>query len=145
MRKLIIKQFFTEVSDAEIAEFEAMNDIVFPEFFKAFIKDYNGSKVYENCFQGKYIISNFLPLKKNRNASIELIMPAIKSEEEGIGRDDLIPFAIDPGGRPYLFSVGKNDFGQVYIDRMSAGYQDPLLKIADSFEQFIQGLEREPS
>jgi len=70
-------------------------------------------------------------------------LPALRDVEEGIGRNDLIPFAIDPGGNPFYVSIGNLDYNNVYLDRMSSGYDNPLLKIADTFEQFIEGLRPE--
>lgn len=72
------------------------------------------------------------------------MIPVIQDEDEGIGRNDLIPFATDPGGNPYYVSLGKNDYLSVYIDTISSrGYKEPILKIADSFEEFIDGLQPE--
>ena len=78
----------------------------------------------------------------NRNASIELILPAVK-DPEVIGRNDLIPFGIDPGGRPFYFSVGESDNGCVFYDVWGLGSEEPIRKIADSFEEFIDGLQKD--
>lgn len=143
MKKLNIKRGFIPIENKEIILFQDNNNIILPVFFIDFMREYNGAKIHENCFDEEYVVSNILPLLKCQNASIELILPAVRNKEEGIGRDDLVPFAIDPGGRPFYFSLGKDDNGTVYIDRMGAGYENPLLKIADSFEEFINGLQAE--
>ena len=142
MKQLNIKRGYIQIEIDEINLFQIRNKLVLPSFFIEFLLKYNGAKINENCYRDEYIISNFLPLLINRNASIELILPAVRDKED-IGRDDLIPFAVDPGGRPYYLSIAGNDNGNVYIDRMGAGYENPLLKIAETFEEFINGLEPE--
>jgi hypothetical protein len=143
MKKLTLLCDIIPIDKIVIHNFQRLFFIKFPNYFVAFLLDYNGADTKECVFIDKYIVNNFLPLLKNRNASIELILPAVRSKEEEISRDDLIPFAIDPGGRPYYFSIGEEDYGNVYIDRMGAGHKNPLLKIAESFEEFINGLEPE--
>lgn len=146
MKQLAIISNSIKLSDKEIDFFELKYKIHFPSFFVDFLREYNGAETEEHIYSSdniKYVVNNFLPLLENRNASIEQILPVVRDEEEDIGRSDLIPFAIDPGGRPYYVSIGNNDYSSVYIDRIGMGYSNPLLKIADSFEEFINGLRPE--
>lgn len=65
--------------------------------------------------------------------------------EEYIGRNDLIPFAVDISGRPFYVSVGVADNGVVYADRIGLRpVEEALVKVADSFEMFISGLRVDP-
>lgn len=146
MKILHIKYSLNEVKSDDLSFFSSI-PITVPSNIKQFIFDYGGRKLLENCFitnSSYYIVSMFLPIKKCNNASIELILPAVQDEQEGIGRNDLIPFAIDPGGNPFYVSIGEGDYGNVYIDTItSRGFEEPILKIANSFEEFIDGLQPE--
>lgn len=148
MKALHIKYSLNEVKSDDLSFFSSI-PITVPSNIKQFIFDYGGSKLLENCFitnGSYYIVSMILPIKKCNNASIELILPAVQDEEEGIGRNDLIPFAIDPGGNPFYVSIGESDYGNVYIDTItSRGFEEPILKIATSFEEFVDSLQPEDS
>jgi hypothetical protein len=146
MKELTIRYKELSVSIDEISDFEKKYDITFPDYFKEFLLLYNGAGLVENWLiqdETIYIVNNILPLHSNINASIELILPAVKDPVDGIGRNDLIPFGIDPGGRPFYVSTGESDYGYVYYDLLGIveEHEDPLLKIADSFEEFINRLQ----
>ena len=135
----------TPLNFETLLDFQMNNSLTLPGYLIDFFINYNGSETKECLFDTKYIVNNFLPLLKERNASVELILPALTNPDEGICRKDLIPFAIDPGGRPFYVSIGVLDNGSVFIDRIGMGHKTPLLKIADSFEEFINGLQPEKS
>lgn len=145
MKTLTIDGFFINISKDDIHYFETKYKIELPEYLKDFILKYNGTSTNECVFttNTNYIVNSFLPLLENRNASVELMIPIIRSEEEGFGRFDLIPFATDPGGRPFLVSIGREDEGTVYYSIIGFGENEPLRKIAYSFEEFINGLKTE--
>ncbi|SDG26741.1 SMI1/KNR4 family protein [Chitinophaga filiformis] len=145
MKKLTIKFKFdgVDTSTNEISLFERKYHVIFPDYLKAFLLIYGGTRVEENKYLTQYTVSNFLPLLENRNASIEMILPVVRDEEEGVGRNDLIPFATDPGGRPFYVSTGESDKGCVYYDVFGLVADTPVRKIADTFEEFINKLEKE--
>lgn len=145
MKELTIKFKFDGVgtSSDEISEFEKKYDVIFPEYLKVFLLTYGGTISEENKYGTQYTVNVFLPLLENRNASIEMILPVVRDEEEGAGRNDLIPFATDPGGRPFYVSIGKNDYGYVYYDVIGMVADAPVRTIADSFEEFINGLQKD--
>ena len=136
----IIGQVFPITSE-DIIAFQNEHAITLPSFLVDFFLKYNGAETTQYKFRNKYVVNNFLPMQKNRNASVALIFPTVLDKEEGFGRKDLIPFAIDPGGRPYYVSIGDRDNGHVYLDRMYMGDDNALQKIADTFDEFIDGLE----
>lgn len=143
MKRLTIEDFFIHLSQEDILLFEKKFSIKLPEYLRTFFLKYNGARTKEYRFHNKvdYIVNSFLPLLENRNASVELIIPALRDEEEGIGRYDLIPFATDPGGRPFYVAIEGDDKGVVYFDLVGLGFNEPLRKIANSFDEFINGLE----
>jgi hypothetical protein len=139
MKELTILESGVPLSPELINKFQSDYAIAFPQYLVCFFLKYNGSEVKESSFKDKYVINNILPLLLGRNASVELILPALRNPSEGIRREDLIPFAIDPGGRPFYVSINDKDRG-VYIDRMSTGHPMPILKISEDFDEFIDGL-----
>ena len=145
MKKLSINFKFegVDTSADDILAFERKYHVIFPDYLKAFLLIYGGTKVEENKYLTQYTVSVFLSLLENKNASIEMILPVVRDEEEGVGRNDLIPFATDPGGRPFYVSTGESDEGCVYYDVIGLVADAPVRKIADSFEEFINKLEKE--
>ena len=145
MKELTIKFKFNGVatSTEEIAAFEKKYDVIFPDYFKVFLLTYGGTIVEECRYLDQYTVNDFLPLLENRNASIEMILPVVRDEEEGVGRNDLIPFATDPGGRPFYVSIGESDNGCVYFDVIGMVSDKPVRKIANSFDEFINSLRKE--
>jgi hypothetical protein len=144
MRNLTVKYYFTlTINEYEIDLFENNNNIVMPKYLKEFFLKYNGTKITESFYKQQYYISNFLSLFSNDNiASVEDFLPWIRDEEFCIGRYDIVPFAIDPGGTPFLVSIGGLDEGVVYYSAVGLD-ENPLRKLADSFEEFINGLRSE--
>lgn len=140
MKSLEIIDAGASINMEEIMRFEELNEFVLPAYLRDFFLKYNGAETKEAVYKEKYIVNNFLPLKKGRNASVEQILPAVRSLEEGINRSDLIPFAIDPGGRPFYVSIAGEDEGAVFFDRMGLGYKVQVVRIADSFSAFINEL-----
>ena len=82
-------------------------------------------------------------IKNEFDTSVEDLLPWIRDEEFMIGRHDLIPFAFDSGSHPFLVSIGGDDKGVVYFSIVGFGEEKPLRKLADSFEEFINGLKSE--
>ncbi|SHN34330.1 SMI1/KNR4 family protein [Chitinophaga sp. CF418] len=144
MKELTINFKFDGVGTSmdEISEFEKKYHVIFPDYLKAFLLVYGGTKIEETKYLTQYTVSVFLPLLENRNASIEMILPVVRDVEEGGGRNDLIPFATDPGGRPFYVSTGESDNGCVYYDVIGLVADGSVRKIADSFEEFINNLEK---
>lgn len=145
MKELKKDSFYIKINVDGINYFESKYSVKLPQYLIDFILQYNGSGVEEWIYTNKtnYVINSFLPLKLDKNSSVEQFLPFIRDKEEGIGRDDLIPFAIDPGGRPFLVSIGSNDERVVYYSTVGMGEETPIRKIANSFEEFINGLQTE--
>ena len=144
MKELTIKFKFDgiDISTNEISEFEKKYDVVFPDYLKSFLLTYGGTTTEENRYLDQYTVNDFLALLGNRNASIKMILPIVR-DEEGVGRNDLIPFAIDPGGRPFYVSIGEHDNGCVFYDVIGMVSDWPVRKIANSFKEFINSLRKD--
>lgn len=143
MKKLTVKRKLNEVTEVDVAKFQKDEGLTLPAFLIEFFLSYGGAKVVENIYKGEYVTSFFLPLYSSINPSAALILPAVRDPEEGVGRFDIIPFAIDSGGSPFYVSIGEYDYTKVYFYRLWSGEENALLAIADSFEEFINGLRSE--
>jgi hypothetical protein len=145
MKKLTITSPGVLISIDDIVDFEKKYELIFPDYLKEFFLLYNGAgtEEYRYLKGPSYSVNSFLPLYSDINASLDLILPAVRDPEEGIGRNDLVPFATDPGGRPFYVSTGESDYGSVYYDVWGLAEKEPLRKIADSFEEFIDGLQKD--
>ena len=145
MKKLTIEDFFVPITEKDIKLFEKRNNLVLPNYLADFFLNYNGTTTKECIYSCKvdYIVNSFLPLLKNKITSVENFLLWIRDEEFLIKRFDLIPFATDPGNHPFLVSIGGEDEGVVYFSIVGFGEDEPLRKLADSFEEFINGLKSE--
>ena len=111
-----------------------------------FVYEYGGTSTLEYCFvlgDVIYAINNFLPINSSQNTSIRTLLSFIRDPDEDYCRNDLLPFAQDAGAAVYLVSTGGEDKGQVFL--FLGGFEKPLFKISDSFEEFINSLQPAPS
>lgn len=133
MRNLKIK---IRISDAEIRFLEEKIGAPLPSEFVEVMKSYAGLSTEECLFidQGnkKRIVHGFLNFTEMHDLSIELC-------NVGFGRK--IPFAFSPNGWHYCLSLDDN---RIYLYRWTDHKtEDAFLQIADSFEEFINGLRPE--
>lgn len=145
MKKLTIKYPASSVTREEIANFEKKYNIIFPDFYIEFLLVYNGVNTEEYLYtkgETSYPVNNFLPLSSGINASIELAFPFV-TDPEFYDRNDMIPFAFDPGGKPYFLAIGETNYREVYYGVLGLNEEETVRKIADSFEEFINGLQKE--
>jgi hypothetical protein len=142
MRNLTIKQCFMPITRKEIELFERENNISLPIYLKDFFLIYNGAKIKESFYGNQYWLEILPLLKNNFDTSVEDFLPWIRNPEFLVGRYDLIPFAINQGAIPFLVSIGGKDEGTVYYSAVGLD-ENPLRKLADSFEEFINGLRSE--
>jgi len=123
----------------EIEEFELNTQSKLPLEFKKFIENYQDSKIKEILFfdenQELWILNAFLSFKE----SAELY----KEFEKNLKRN-MLPFAYDPGGWHFCLSLEEKDFGAIIVNRWTDHLpEEQFLKIANSFEEFIDGLQPE--
>lgn len=124
----------------DVKDFQETFNLELPDHFVQFLLQYAGASTKECIHKGSNVVSDFLPFHSAHNSYIALYMPYIRNPEYH-GRNDLVPFAVDPGGKPFFFSMGKEDYGVIYADRMGVGFNPPVSRLADSLEEFIDALE----
>lgn len=108
-----------------------------PNSLKEIIIKYAGLSVIENTFldsnNTEWELQNFDHVASMVTLTKEFI-------EKGWGFK--LPFAYDPGGWHYCLSFDKETYGKVLVNRWTDhSPEEQFLIIADSFEDFINGLE----
>ncbi len=127
------------IQDAEFNFIEKTIEINLPSILKDYLKKYGGMSIYENSFSegeaGSFKIGQFLMFDEIINLSKEFIKEYHRK---------LVPFAYDPGGWHFCLSFDADTYGKIIINRWTDHIpEEQSLVIADSFEEFINGLKRD--
>lgn len=125
------------LDESTLESFELKHEIRFPDSLRYFFIHHNGSSFEEYSFKGKHSINTFLPLL----IDFESFESSLSFVNEDFDDYRFIPFAIDPGGWAFCVSIISQEYGKVYLYRFDSGEDDPFLLIANSFEEFIDGLQ----
>lgn len=136
IRKLTIKP---QIQEFEFNLLEKLLESPIPVMFKEYLKLYGGQSIVENIFKDKnnrgWHLDQFNNFDDIYGLSKEFL-------EHGKGK--YIPFAFDPGGWHFCLSLKSEDYGFVYIHRWTDHKpEEAMLKVADSFEEFFNGLQPE--
>lgn len=108
-----------------------------PESLRALIVKYAGLAILENTFWDKNNTEWEIQTFDHVASMVDLTKEFI---EKGWGKK--LPFAFDPGGWHYCLSFEEDSLGKVLVNRWSDhSPEDQFLVIADSLEDFINGLE----
>ncbi len=135
---------------ADLDEVENRFGFRFPQELRLLYLHYNGGRPENDRFvddNGQCIIHDILPIKHGGRprGTLERTIQLVKCERHLLP-DYLVPFAIDPFGNYYCFSVRSEDGGGVFAFRMDrAG--EPQLAIeflAPSIGSFLDSLQRKP-
>jgi hypothetical protein len=107
---------------------------------KAYLKKYAGTAIEECLFRSKnnmeWNIQQFNSFSDMYNLSKEFL-------ESGWRK--MLPFGYDPGGWHFCLCMEDDSYGAIFINRWTDhASEEQFLKIADSFEEFINGLEKDP-
>lgn len=142
---LISKQNKRINSSLDVKDFESRMGVTFPDNLTQFILKYEGAKLDENmCYfeiqpRVFYEINQILYLNKSGlgGASIEQILEGHRKN----GIADFIPFAIDSGGWDYNLGIGKNNEGQVWVNKFDSDEESTMFFVSPSLEEFVDGLK----
>ena len=95
------------------------------------------------------MVDCFLSVKDKEQPTCEIL--EIAKTFAGRIPSDTLPIADDPFGNLILLGVGEGNFNEVFLwDHEAEGYEPPedeyhnVGKLADSFEEFIEGLGKAP-
>jgi hypothetical protein len=142
IRTNIMREFkvLPKVQDFELNMIEQVIGDKLPSMLRDVIKKYGGSAIAEKYFTDKqgleWELSQFNMFKDLYGLTEEFLREYKRK---------LIPFAYDPGGWHFCLCMDEGkDYGAIIINRWTDHLpQDQFLKIADSFEEFINGLKAE--
>lgn len=131
--------FSKRIQDWEFDFLEQTYGIKIPQYFTDFMQIYASSGVIERVYKGingqNWKIGSFCPYKTMYEYVGEFL-------ENNLGIK--VPFAFDYGGWIFCICLDENDYNSVYIYRSSDHLpKDAFLRIADSFEDFIDRLQPE--
>lgn len=128
------------IQDAEFNFIEKTIEIKLPNILKEYLKKYGGMSICESTFSsqkvGSFQIGQFLMFDEILNLSKEFLREYKRK---------LIPFAYDGGGWHFCLCMDEGtDYGKIIINRWTDHLpEEQFLVIADSFEEFINGLKTE--
>lgn len=123
----------------ELKEFEGSYSAGFPDKFRDFLLLQNPDLIEENCFlkeEDEFEIHHFIPLSKYNKYSIQNVNENLRDFFCG----QYVVFAADSGGWKFAISVGDTNHGKVFFCRMDEDLIDALTLLADTFEEFIDGM-----
>lgn len=139
------------ITDAEFNKIKSKLEISLPQNYIDLMKEYADSSVYENTFydknQKKYGLASFCTFSMIDARTDEYL------EEKSLDDENLykniglqLPFAIDGGGYRFCLSLDKKTYGKVFFlmeELLSIDEKDAFVFLADSLEDFIDGLQSE--
>jgi hypothetical protein len=129
------------IDDLILIEFESLIDNHIPKDYKQFVLPNNPTELNSSVFilaGRKYYIDKFYSANKNDKLNLFEIF-----ENQSWYFDcKYFPFAYDSGGWQFVICIekGKN-YGKVYFCRMDEDIDKALTLLANSFEEFINGLQ----
>lgn len=133
---------FTVIPSIDEGGFKFIEKIVsadFSDFFKNIMANYGGLAIYERYYRDKDNNLWELGAFDNFTSIYELTKEFLEKYNR-----KLIPFAYDPGGWHFCLSFNKETYGKIIINRWTDHLpEDQFLVIANSFEEFINGLKTE--
>jgi hypothetical protein len=136
-----MKQFtiLDRIQDAEFNFIEKELNIKLTDIFRTYLKKYGGMGIVESTFittdKRDFQIGQFLLFDEILNLSKEFLQSYKRK---------LVPFAYDPGGWHFCLSFDADSYGKIIINRWTDHLpEEQFLVIADSFEEFINGLKAE--
>jgi cell wall assembly regulator SMI1 len=140
MKKLSSNSQPKIIGDNDIKEVEDTFNIQFPEDYLSFLKKYGGTSTKEVVYSDSCWVNFFLSLKSDTGASIVSLLEGYRINYNEI---DWIPFAIDSGGWSFCIALKEDIKGQVWVNKFDSGDENPFAFVANSLEDFINGLQTE--
>jgi len=140
--KINMREFsiLPKIQDFELDMIDNILDDHIPENVRKYLKTYGGNSILE-CY---YTDNGGLEWELSQfNLFIDLFKLTKEFKENGWGLK--VPFAYDPGGWHFCLSFDKETYGKIIINRWTDhSPEEQFLIIADSFDKFINGLQKAP-
>jgi hypothetical protein len=131
------------ITDADLDEVERTFRFIFPKKVRSHYLRYNGGSPTNYLFKKDhtvFVIHEFLPVKYGKHL-FEQSFRNLKNEAAVLPKH-LVPFAVDPGGDYYCFSVRDKDVGSIWIYRgeYSEEPDSAVEYLAKSLDDFVGGM-----
>jgi hypothetical protein len=140
MKVLNVKSKGVLPSIQTIVDFENQNRINLPFDYKWFLLTQNPISVIESDILD-YEVNCFYPIGCT-DSSLEETFAILNHFFES----RFVPFAYDSGGWQFVICIEKGEnYGKVYFCRMDEELDKALTLLANSFDDFINKLEENPS
>ncbi|MBX4262270.1 SMI1/KNR4 family protein [Clostridium estertheticum] len=120
----------------------------FPNKVKEYYLQYNGGEPEKYIFidedEDSFIVQKFVSIKYNSGGGQTLENYIQDIKEDAILPKWLIPFAYDPGGDIYCFSIDKEDNGAIYYwsheHDLEEDTEEHVVWLSESMESFINNM-----
>jgi hypothetical protein len=134
------------ISDSDLDAVENRFGFTLPTHLRMMYKHANGGRPVRDLFvlDGTiYVVDAVLPIKHSSSplSTMEQSIQRLKRDRH-ILPDDLAPFAVDPFGDYFCFSLRQSDYGAIYMFRMDRdGNQSlPARLLSPSADDFFARL-----
>ena len=131
------------ITEQDINKIEETFKFNFPTDFKSHYLIYNGGRPKKHVFidEGyEFIVGYFIPIKHGVNDRIlERVLELFRDDQDF--PNWLIPFADEPGGNLYCFSIDPDEEGAIYY--WNHEIEDPeesYSYLAESLKEFIDSM-----
>lgn len=144
----IISESYKSLANEEIVNVQASLGIRIPDEIRKFYLENNGGIPSPHLFRKDeeyYAVHQFLPIKYGKkNETLEDIYRNVVLENNYFP-NYLVPFAIDPGGDYFCFSLKENEPGAIYC-YVNDYYDDEtrsVVYLSPNIKSFLENLQEE--
>ena len=133
------------ISVADLDKIERALGLAFPPDVREHYLKRNGGSPNRYLFKRDdrvYVVQGFLSVRFGPSHNrLENVFQDLKIDREILPKK-LVPFAIDPGGDYYCFSVDEVDKGAIYVfvGEHADAPERATLRLANSLPEFIEGM-----
>lgn len=130
--------FSPTITASDLDNFEQRFGFIFPAVIREQYLKYNGGCPDRNRFtgaKGTFLVHDFIPIRM-----LEKLIQWLKIDQKVLP-DGLVPFANDPFGNFYCFSVSQEDFGAIFWCEAEGYARHRTEFLARSFDEFMANLK----
>ncbi len=137
------------ITSDDINDLEELYGFSFPDDVRRHYLAYNGGELERYIFKDEdgdeYVVQNLIPINyKNEFGTGDLDFTLRNLRLDGVLPNWLIPFAKDPGGNLFCFSIDEDEEGAIYYwdheYEMGEDPEDHVIYLTESLETFINSM-----
>ena len=146
MNNITFTEYEIPINEDDINKLENKYEFIFPKDIRAHYLMFNGgspNKCVINQNDKKYVIQQIIPIKYGID-HFEIVYKSLILDNN-IFPKQMIPFAIDPSGDYYCFSINNESYGNIFIYR-GENYEEKdkaLIYISKSYNELLTILEND--